>query len=440
MTEVITRFAPSPTGFLHIGGARTALFNYLFAKANGGKFLLRVEDTDRERSTDEAVDAIINGMEWLGLTPDEEPTFQFVRSDRHREVAEELLAKGAAYKCYTAKEELDKWREENPYAKFRSAYRDGKEGEGEFVVRLRAPDEGEVTVKDHIQGEITVKSEELDDMILLRSDGTPTYMLAVVVDDHDMGITHVVRGDDHLTNTFRQRLIYDAMGWDVPEFAHMALIHGDDGKKLSKRHGALEVEAYRDMGYLPEAMRNYLLRLGWSHGDDEIISDEQAIEWFNLEGVGKSPARFDFEKLGNLNHHYIREADDERLAELVGGGDVLVKAMPFLKERSNTLVALKEDTKWIESADMDEKAQAMYEKADKEILAGAIAAITAVEDWTKENIEAAFKGYLEANDYKFGQAGPGLRALVCGTMQSPGIFDVMWVLGKEETLNRLNSK
>lgn len=440
MTNIKTRFAPSPTGFLHIGGARTALFNYLFAKANGGKFLLRVEDTDRERSTDAAVDAIINGMEWLGLTPDEEPIFQFARSDRHTEVAAELIEKGAAYKCYTSKEELDKWREENPYAKFRSPFRDGKSGEGEYVVRLRAPDAGDVTIKDHIQGEITVKAEELDDMILLRSDGTPTYMLAVVVDDHDMGITHVIRGDDHLTNTFRQKLLYDAMGWDVPEFAHMALIHGDDGKKLSKRHGALEVEAYRDMGYLPEAMRNYLLRLGWSHGNDEIISDEQAAEWFNLEGVGKSPARFDFEKLGNLNHHYIREADDNRLAELLGGGEVLTKSIPFLKERSDTLVKMKNDISWIDAAVMDEKAQKMFDKADKDILNGAISAITAIEEWTKENLEAAFKNFLEKNGYKFGQAGPGLRALTCGVMQSPGIFDVMFALGKKESVNRLNFK
>lgn len=440
MTEVRTRFAPSPTGYLHIGGGRTALLNYLFAKANGGKFLLRIEDTDRERSTEPAIDAIIAGMKWLGLEADEEPTFQFARADMHREVAEALLNNGKAYKCYTTKEELNKWREENPYAKFRSPYREGKEGSGDYAIRLRAPDKGEVTINDKIQGEITVQAEELDDMILVRSDGTPTYMLAVVVDDHDMDISHVIRGDDHLTNTFRQKLIYDAMGWNTPIFAHMSLIHGPDGKKLSKRHGALGVEEYRDLGYLPEAMRNYLLRLGWSHGDDEMISDEQAIEWFNLDGVGKSPARFDFDKLNDLNLHYLKQADDKRLTDLLGGDEVMLKAMTFLKERSNTLIALKDDAKWIEAVELDTKATKMLDKADKDILAQAIAALEAIENWSKESVEETLTKFMQDNEYKFGQVGPALRALLTGTMQSPGIFDVMNALEKEETLKRLKNR
>ncbi|PCI29983.1 glutamate--tRNA ligase, partial [Candidatus Kaiserbacteria bacterium] len=320
---VVTRFAPSPTGFLHIGGARTALYNWLYAKHTGGKFLLRIEDTDRERSTPEAVDAIFDGLNWLGLTADEEPTFQFSRRDRHAEVAQKLLDAGKAYYCYCSQEELTEMREkaraEGRPMKYDGTWRDRDPSEApegvKPVVRVKAPQEGDAVINDQVQGEVRVGNEQLDDYVILRGDGTPTYMLSVVVDDHDMGVTNVIRGDDHLTNAFRQKVIYDAMGWDVPTFAHIPLIHGPDGAKLSKRHGALGVEAYRDeMGFLPEAINNYLLRLGWGHGDDEVISTEQAIEWFDITDVGKGAARFDFAKLTNLNGVYLRQADDTRLA------------------------------------------------------------------------------------------------------------------------------
>lgn len=439
MTQIITRFAPSPTGYLHIGGARTALFNYLFARANGGKFLLRIEDTDRERSTQTAIDAIIKGMEWLGLKADEPPIFQFARQPRHAEIAKELVAKGKAYYCSVTAEELAKWREANPNQKFRSPDRDKNLTEG--AIRLKAPPDGEITVNDHVKSSVTVNASELDDMILLRSDGNPTYMLAVAVDDHDMGITHVIRGDDHFTNTFRQKLIYEAMGWNVPEFAHVPLIHGSDGTKLSKRHGALGVEEYEKMGYLPEALRNYLLRLGWSHGDDEIISDTQALEWFNLEHLGKSPARFDFEKLNAINLHYIKQADDKRLADLIAKNEsekaLLQRAMPVLKERSNTLVALAEDAKWLFEVKMDTQAAEKLAAADKKLIQKASETLANISDWTKENIEAEFKKFMEKEGVKMGQIGPALRALLTGTMHSPAIFDVMAILGKDEVLARL---
>ncbi len=450
MKPPVTRFAPSPTGFLHIGGARTALFSYLFARANGGGFLLRIEDTDRERSTKEAIDAIISGMEWMGLAPDEAPVFQFSRAHRHAEVAQEMIAAGHAYRCYTTAEELAKWREENPNKKFRSDYRDKPSPnpslmEGDLtkphVVRLKAPLEGKIHVKDFVKGDVDVDAAELDDMVLLRSDGTPVYMLAVVVDDHDMGITHVIRGDDHFTNTFRQKLIYQAMGWEVPAFAHVPLIHGADGAKLSKRHGALGVEEYRKMGYLPEALRNYLLRLGWSHGDDEIISDAQAAEWFKLENLGHAPARFDFEKLNALNLYYIKQADDRRLAELVAEDDsqvaLLVKAMPVLKERSNTLVALAADAKFLFKIEMDEKAAEKLKTADKAVIAKLVEFIKTIEVWDKPSIEAAVHKFMESENLKMGQIGPALRALLTGTMSSPAIYDVMAVLGKDEVLKRL---
>ena len=441
MKQTITRFAPSPTGYLHIGGARTALFNYLYAKKTGGKFLLRIEDTDRERSTDAAIDAIIKGMEWLGLKADEAPIMQFARAGRHAEVAKELVAKGKAYYCNISADELAKFREENPNVKFRSPCREQKLSEG--VIRLKAPLEGEVVIKDHVKGEVTVAASELDDMVLLRSDGNPTYMLAVVVDDHDMGITHVIRGDDHFTNGFRQKLIYEAMGWDVPEFAHVPLIHGADGAKLSKRHGALGVEEYEKMGYLPEAMRNYLLRLGWSHGDDEIISDAQAREWFDLEHLGNSPARFDFEKLAATNLHYMKQADDARLAKLVADDaaqiPLLTKAMYVLKERSSTIPALKADAKFLFAVEMDDQAKEKLAAADKAVIAKAAAAINATVDWTKENIENEFKKFMADNNLKMGQIGPALRALLTGTMHSPAIFDVMFILGKEEVAKRLSA-
>ena len=441
MTQIITRIAPSPTGFLHIGTARTALFNYLFAKANGGKYLLRVEDTDRERSTQASVDALIEGLNWLGLVPDEPPTFQFARASRHAEVAKELVAQGKAYYCSVTADELAKFREENPNKKFRSPFRDASAASG--VIRLKAPLEGEITVTDFVKGTVSVAASELDDMVLLRSDGTPTYMLAVVVDDHDMNITHVIRGDDHFTNTFRQVLIYNAMGWNVPQFAHVPLIHGADGAKLSKRHGALGVHEYANMGYLPEAMRNYLLRLGWSHGDDEIISDAQALEWFNLDHLVKSPARFDFEKLNATNLHYIKQADDERLVNLVAkSGEekpLLLKAMPILKERSHTLVALAEDAKWLFGVNMDDQAKEKLAATDKTLIQKAAAALSEVQTWTKENIEAGFKKFMADNNLKMGQIGPALRALLTGTMHSPAIFDVMAILDKEEVAKRLAS-
>ena len=359
---VVTRFAPSPTGFLHIGGARTALFNWLFARHHGGTFLLRIEDTDRARSTEAAVEAILDGLKWLELDWDGDAVSQFERRGRHAEVAHQMLAAGHAYRCYASPEELEAMRAEQKATgqpmRYDGRWRDRDPAEAPAgispVIRLKAPQEGETVLADHVQGEVRVQNAQLDDMVLLRADGTPTYMLSVVVDDHDMNVTHVIRGDDHLTNTFRQIQIYRAMGWDLPQFAHIPLIHGADGAKLSKRHGALGVDAYRDMGYLPEAVRNYLLRLGWGHGDDEIISTEQAIEWFDLGGIGRSPSRFDFAKLDNLNAHYMRLADDARLVSLIvplieakSGGhvssearDLLTRAMPGLKQRAKTLVEL----------------------------------------------------------------------------------------------------
>src|SRR3954469_12923509 len=361
---VVTRFAPSPTGFLHIGGARTALFNWLFARHHGGTFLLRIEDTDRARSTDAAVEAIVDGLKWVELDWDGDAVSQFQRRDRHAEVAHQMLETGHAYRCYASPEELEAMRAEQKAAgqpmRYDGRWRDRDPAEAPAgispVIRLKAPQEGETVLADHVQGEVRVQNAQLDDMVLLRADGTPTYMLSVVVDDHDMNVTHVIRGDDHLTNNFRQVQIYRAMGWDLPEFAHIPLIHGADGAKLSKRHGALGVDAYRDMGYLPEALRNYLLRLGWGHGDDEIISTEQAIEWFDLDGIGRSPAQFDFAKLDSINAHYIREADDARLLALVAErletqfgrplseveSGRLLKAMPGLKPRAKTIVELAE--------------------------------------------------------------------------------------------------
>ena len=447
----ITRFAPSPTGYLHIGGARTALFNWLFAKHNGGKFLLRIEDTDRERSTQGAIDAIIDGMKWLGLECDGEPIFQFARAARHAEVAHELVKLGKAFPCYTTQAELEDFRTKNPNAKFRSPWRDGgtpPEG-AKAVIRIKAPLEGETVVADKVQGTITVKNSELDDMVLLRSDGTPTYMLAVVVDDHDMGVTQIIRGDDHLTNTFRQLLIYDAMGWKAPNFAHIPLIHGADGAKLSKRHGALGVEAYRDMGYLPEALRNYLLRLGWAHGDEEIISTEKAIEWFSLEGVGKSPSRFDFVKLENLNGHYLREADDARLVELVIAGlgsvdatgkDRLLRGMGGLKQRAKTLVELAENAAFYTKQRklvLDEKSKDIIEKGGRDIVKALLPKLEAESNWNHEALQALCKAHGEAIGQKLGNIAQPLRAALTGRTISPGVFEVMEVLGKEESLGRL---
>ena len=442
---IITRFAPSPTGFLHIGGARTALFNWLYARHFGGKFYLRVEDTDRARSTEAATQAIIDGMKWLGLDHDGEIVYQFARTPRHAEIAREMVAKGKAFYCYTTQVELEDFRTKNPNAKFRSPYRETSEIRVGVpaVVRLKAPIEGETTIADKVQGTVSIKNNELDDMILLRSDGTPTYMLAVVVDDHDMGITHIIRGDDHHTNSFRQAQIYNAMGWEIPEFAHIPLIHGADGAKLSKRHGALGVDEYRKMGYLPEALRNYLLRLGWSNGDAEIISTEQAIEWFNLESVGKSPSRFDFVKLENLNGHYIREADDARLVDLVveSGGwmvdgeqiKILQKAMNGLKQRAKTIVELANNAAFYITPPQIKLGNG------REIISGILPELENCADFTHDELQKICKSYGEKTSQKLGNIMSPLRAAITGATASPSMFEVMEILGKEEIIKRLKN-
>ena len=458
---VITRFAPSPTGFLHIGGARTALFNWLFARHHGGRFLLRIEDTDRARSTDAAIDAILDGMTWLGLDWDGEVTYQFARTPRHAEVVETLLKTGNAYYCYTSSEELTALRDEAKAAgkvfRFESKWRDSDPSQApkdvKPSVRLRAPNEGETIIRDVVQGDVVVANSQLDDMVLLRSDGTPTYMLAVVVDDHDMGVTHIIRGDDHLTNGARQTLLYQALGWEVPSFSHIPLIHGADGAKLSKRHGALGVDAYRDMGYLPEALRNYLLRLGWSHGNDEIISTEQAIEWFNLESIGKSAARFDFAKLENLNGIYIREAEDARLVELViehlqhrhitvdaTQRDRLLRGMNGLKQRAKTLVELTDSVIfYVVSSPITytEAAGKILEEGGKELLQEIMPLLTDCNDWHAPTLEMLIKQFAESKEIKLGKIAQALRAALTGSTVSPGMFEVMEVLGKDEVMKRL---
>ncbi len=463
--QVVTRFAPSPTGFLHIGGARTALFNWLFARHHGGKFLLRVEDTDRARSTEEAVAAIFDGLEWLGLGGDEPAVFQFERTPRHAEVANQLLAAGHAYKCFATPEELAELREQQRAAKqpmrYDGRWRDRDPGEAPagapYVIRIKAPREGETVIEDAVQGRVVVQNAELDDMILLRSDGTPTYMLAVVVDDHDMGVTHVIRGDDHLNNAFRQLAIIKAMGWEEPVYAHIPLIHGSDGAKLSKRHGALGVDAYRDdMGMLPEAVLNYLLRLGWGHGDEEIIPINRAIELFDIAGVGRSPSRFDIKKLENLNGHYLREADDARLAELVaprlesrldtqlndGQRDILVQAMASLKPRAKTLNEVAEGAEFLFKScplDFDEKASALLDEPARALLIKTADALQSVPSWTVEAIEDVIRRVAEDAGLGLGKVAQPLRAALTGRTVSPGIFDVLFLLGKEESLERLTA-
>jgi glutamyl-tRNA synthetase len=452
---VVTRFAPSPTGFLHIGGARTALFNWLYARHHGGKFLLRIEDTDKARSTSEAIDAILDGMRWLGLDWDGHEYYQSQFWARHAEIAHRLLERGAAYRCYMTQEELAAQREaaqrERRPFRIESPWRDvtDEQGDKPFVIRLKAPRDGETGIDDRVQGLVTVQNAELDDFVLLRSDGTPTYMLAVVVDDHDMGVTHVIRGDDHLNNAFRQLAIISAMGWPEPTYAHVPLIHGPDGAKLSKRHGALGVDAYRDeLGMLPEAVGNYLLRLGWGHGDDEIISREQAIEWFELDHVGKSPSRFDFKKLENLNGHYIREADDERLADLVAPWlnlspeekPLLVKAMPELKPRANTLIQLAEGAAFLFSQrplEIEAGAAALLTADAQPLLAAAHAKLAALADWDGPSLEAAIREVAEASGVKLGKLAQPLRAALTGRTTSPGIFDVLALLGRDESLARI---
>ena len=452
---VVTRFAPSPTGFQHIGGARTALFNWLYARHHGGKFLLRIEDTDKARSTAEAIDAILDGMRWLGLDWDGHEYYQSQFWARHADIARRLLDNGAAYRCYMTQEELAAQREaaqrdRKPF-RISSPWRDMTEAQGDapFVIRLKAPREGETVIDDQVQGRVTVQNVELDDFVLLRSDGTPTYMLAVVVDDHDMGVTHVIRGDDHLNNAFRQLAIIRAMGWPEPVYAHVPLIHGPDGAKLSKRHGALGVDSYRDeLGYLPEAVDNYLLRLGWGHGDDEIISRSQAIEWFDLDHVGKSPSRFDFKKLENLNGHYIREADDERLAALVAPKlglaaaetALLVKAMPELKARAHTLGQLADGARFLfarRPLEVDEGAAALLTGEARGTLARAHQALVALANWDAASLEAAIREVAESSGLKLGKLAQPLRAALTGSTTSPGIFDVLALLGRDESLARI---
>jgi glutamyl-tRNA synthetase len=487
-TGVVTRFAPSPTGYLHIGGARTALFNWLYAKHTGGKFLLRIEDTDRARSTEDAIAAILDGMKWLGLDWEGEPIYQFARAKRHAEVAHEMIERGLAFRCYVTQKELETRREEAEAARkafaeakkkqapaeeiarlqaetarvFRSPYREcdtPPSPDAPFVVRLRAPAEGETSILDQVQGPVTWANKDLDDMVLLRSDGTPTYMLAVVVDDHDMGITHIIRGDDHLTNAARQTQLYRAMGWHVPSFAHIPLIHGPDGAKLSKRHGALGVEAYRAMGYLPDAMRNYLARLGWSHGDDETFSTAQAVEWFDLNAIGRSPSRFDFAKLENLNGIYIRNTADAELVRQIetiapeieaakefsggmtkAGWGKLEKAMPGLKERAKTLVELLVSARYLfvkRPLDIDEKAAKHLEGDAAKHLAALHARFSALEEWETAALEAATRAYAEEAGVKLGGAAQPLRAALTGRTTSPPIFDVLHVLGRKESLARI---
>ncbi|MBP6030303.1 MAG: glutamate--tRNA ligase [Sphingobium sp.] len=459
---VVTRFAPSPTGYLHIGGARTALFNWLFARHHGGTYLLRIEDTDRARSTDAAIDAILDGLDWLGLSSDAPPVHQVSCAARHAEVAHQLLDAGHAYKCFATQEELAELREAQRATKqpmrYDGRWRDRDPAEGgdkPFVIRLKAPREGEAMIEDAVQGRVTVRNAELDDMILLRSDGTPTYMLAVVVDDQDMGVTHVIRGDDHLNNAFRQLGIIKAMGWPEPVYAHIPLIHGADGAKLSKRHGAMGVDAYRDeLGMLPEAVCNYLLRLGWGHGDEEIISRDRAIELFDLSGVGRSPSRFDLKKLENLNAHYIREADDARLAalvspriaELIGRalGDtdtgLLTQAMAGLKPRAKTLHEIADGALFLFAQRPlvpDDKAMALLDNAGTDLVITCARALEMLDEWTVSSIEERIREVAETAGIGLGKVAQPLRAALTGRTTSPGIFDVLFLLGKEETLSRL---
>jgi glutamyl-tRNA synthetase len=455
--SVTVRFAPSPTGFLHIGGARTALFNWLYARHTGGKFRLRIEDTDRARSTREAVEAIINGLNWLDLDWDGDIVHQSDRVERHADAARRMLADGNAYYAFETPAELEAMREKAKAEKRTVRYegiwrdRDPRDAppDGAPVIRLKAPSDGATTIRDHVQGEVTVANEQLDDLIILRADGTPTYNLSVVVDDHDMEITHVIRGDDHFTNAFRQTQIYRALGWEVPEFAHVPLIHGPDGAKLSKRHGALGVEAYRDMGYLPEAIRNYLLRLGWSHGDDEIVSTAQAIQWFDLNALGKSPARFDFAKLANLNGHYIREAADERLIELILpllGLDPadprtarLKAALPDIKSRAKTIIELADIARFYvidRPLRFDEKAAKALDDAGRDLLSGLVAPLRAAE-WDDHALETLVRNYAEGKGEKLGAVAQPLRIALTGSTNSPPLFAVMRVLGREESLGRI---
>ncbi|MEL6858926.1 MAG: glutamate--tRNA ligase [Pseudomonadota bacterium] len=478
---VITRFAPSPTGMLHIGGARTALFNYLLAKRHGGAFLLRVEDTDKKRSTEEATAAILDGMDWLGLTPDQPPVFQSKSAARHVECAEQMVANGHAFRCYATPEELQARRDEGDakraeakaegldeaaraalrneadalLAPYRSPWRDGGDPpapDAPFTIRLRAPDAEAMTVTDHVQGEVTLQTREIDDLILLRADDTPTYMLAVVVDDHDMGVTHVVRGDDHFRNTFRQLPIYWAMGWDVPEFAHVPMIHGSDGAKLSKRHGALSTLAYRDMGYLPEAVNSYLVRLGWSHGDQEVFTMDEAAAVFDLSDINKAPGRLDLEKLGDVNAHFMRSIGEDRLlslllpevSKLTDLTPVLTErlqhALPTLKERGQTLPELAESCRflWDSNADnLNKKARKALREDGLNRLSDLREALDQTDSWTIETVQSVIDAYCAAHTLSMGQVGPPLRAALTGGLPAPDLAPVMFWLGRQEVLARI---
>jgi len=469
MSDVVTRFAPSPTGFLHIGGARTALFNWLYARHHGGRMLLRIEDTDRKRSTEAAVGAIFAGLRWLGIDWDGEAVHQFARLDRHREVVDDMLARGLAYRCYASAEEMTEMREAARAAGRSASYdrrwrdRDPSDAPAGVVpaIRVKLPIDGTTVVPDLVQGDVRFDNADLDDFVIMRADGTPTYMLAVVVDDHDMGVTHIIRGDDHLTNAVRQTLVYRALGWPVPHMAHIPLIHGPDGAKLSKRHGALGVEAYRDMGYLPAAMRNYLVRLGWSHGDDEIMSTDQMISWFDVTGIGRGASRFDFQKLESLNGHYIKTADDTTLLEAIDAlvphlpdghalaariakhRDRFVATVPSLKTRAKTLVDLVERAGFATAdrpIEIEAAAAALLTDEGLGIIAALLPHLEALETWNGATTEAAVRAFAGERDLKLGKVAQPLRAALTGQAASPGIFDVLAILGREESLGRLNDR
>ncbi|MBW0157373.1 glutamate--tRNA ligase [Sedimentimonas flavescens] len=461
--KIVTRFAPSPTGYLHIGGARTALFNWLFARGHGGTFLLRIEDTDRARSTPEATAAILKGLEWLGLDYDGEPISQFERAPRHAEVAHQMLANGKAYKCFSPQEEIEAFREaaraEGRSTLFQSPWRDADPAthpDAPYVIRLKAPHEGATVIADKVQGDVTFRNDQLDDMVCLRSDGTPTYMLAVVVDDHDMGVTHVIRGDDHLTNSARQVQVYNAMGWDVPVFAHIPLIHGPDGKKLSKRHGAVGLEEYQAMGYPAAGMRNYLARLGWSHGDDEFFTDAQAKEWFELEGIGRSPARLDFKKLENISGQHISIAEDAALLSEIEGylaaaqqpalsemqRKGLAASLPFLKGGAKTFPQLIEKAQFALTSrplNIEEKAAKALDTVSRGILKELTPRLQDAS-WMREELEAIVTDVAQAHGLGLGKLAAPLRAALAGRSVTPSVFDMMLVLGQDETLARLNDQ
>lgn len=456
---IVTRFAPSPTGFLHIGGARTALFNWAFARHHGGKFLLRVEDTDRARSTDAAIEAILDGMGWLGLESDAAPVFQHQNAARHVAIAHELLEKGAAYICISTPEEVEAMREK-ARAEGRPPRYDGTYRErgltpdtvnAPYVIRFKAPQSGQTVIDDLVQGQVVTDNEQFDDLVLLRADGSPTYMLSVVVDDYDMGVTHIIRGDDHLTNAARQSQIYQALGWPIPQFAHIPLIHGADGAKLSKRHGALGVDAYRDMGLLPAALRNYLARLGWSHGDEEVFTTEQFIDWFNLDAIGRSPARFDMDKLTHINAQHMRMTEPQELTaqllarapELAAHGDFINRAMPILVDRAKTLLELRDAAAILlapRPLTIDDKAAKALKPEALAHIAALRPQLAALDDWSAQSVEACITFYLEAKELKLGAVGPALRAAMSGGRAGGGIFALIALFDKDEALARLDDQ